>query len=791
MQKIVYREDQVPIMKYESKTMAVPAVPGAGKTFIVTRLVTKLLENNIDGREKILILTYMNSAVNNFKGRIKKLLNEKYGEESEIIPSNENNEIELNGVLKKIEELTEDDLNEIRKNNKNILRNLSNSYEVMTIHSLATKIIKENPESAMLSDEFLIADDAQKNIILNECIEKYLNTENGRKYFYHFIDYGKAYGNFDKEIELEQKWKNGFFELISKSISKLKYNEITPEILNERVEERGYRGIMVIVAPIYEIYCKKLKLNGLLDFDDLLINAYKIVRDDERVREKLNKKYKYIFEDECQDSNEIQGKIIKLIGGDNANLVRVGDINQSISGTFSESNPKFFKKFIKEADSCYRMDMSNRSSEDIIELANILVDYVNNNLPQDECRDALENMKIRTVERGKGYKENPKPDKYSINTKWMHRGSFNDEMKEIAKFVNGIKRKYPDKSIGILVPYNNDCLSMSKELEKYNIEFENLSSSSEKMKKVIYDISDILDFIINNDDNEKLISIIKNIFIKDESEEGKNDFLNIIKKFDTEELIYHFDELDFGVLDDSEEIFKKLKVSIIKIREILDYSWNRADLLVLFIRDRMDLTEEEMAIAEYLSFYIKYLKRENRDVDFEYIIDIIKDRANTSFKHILDITGNINGYEPLPGSVTLCTYHKSKGMEWDCVFMLKCDDYVFPDSLKCSFQCDRYYLKEKYKNPEALIMSEIEKLTNGLEKTDFSIEMKLDIIREKIRLFYVGITRAKEMLILSGSDYRDDATKRRAAKNNKIRKQNKSIYYKILENEINIRRNSK
>lgn len=98
MRKITYREDQAPIMEYKSGTMAVPAVPGAGKTFIVTRLVTELLENNINGKEKILILTYMNSAVNNFKGRIKKLLNEKYGEDVEIE-----------------ENLSEEEINEIKR----------------------------------------------------------------------------------------------------------------------------------------------------------------------------------------------------------------------------------------------------------------------------------------------------------------------------------------------------------------------------------------------------------------------------------------------------------------------------------------------------------------------------------------------------------------------------------------------------------------------------------------------------------------------------------------------------
>lgn len=773
MRKITYREDQAPIMEYKSGTMAVPAVPGAGKTFIVTRLVTELLENNINGKEKILILTYMNSAVNNFKGRIKKLLNEKYGEDAEIE-----------------ENLSEEEINEIKRKNKDTLRRLNNSYEVMTIHSLATKIIKENPESAMLNEEFMIADDAQRSIILNECIESYLSTEKGKKYFYYFINYEKAKDKKTKKINeekargFEETWKQGFFDLVTRSISKLKYNGITPDILNERVNEDGYKGIMVIVSPIYEMYCRRLKLHGLLDFDDLLINAHKIVRDDDAVREKLNKKYKYIFEDECQDSNEIQGKIIKLIGGENPNIVRVGDINQSISGTFSESNPKFFREFIESAGCCHRMYMSNRSSKDILELANLLVDYTKNSLPEIECRDALEDMKIKTVEKGKGYKENPEPKSYTINTKWLGTGSFDEEIRETIRFVEGIKRKYPDKSIGILAPYNNDCNKIAAELKRHDLQFENLSSSSEKMRKVIDDIANILDFIIDNDNIDKLMDVIGTAFIKEESEEGKADFLNIFKKFTTDELIYKFDEIDLGIVDDSSSIFAKFKNALEKIQEIMDYSWNRADLLVLFIRDRLDITEEEMAIAEYVAFYVKYLKREDKDVDFEYIVNVIKDRGNSSFRHILDITGNINGYEPTPGSVTVCTNHKSKGMEWDCVFMLKCTKYQFPSDLEFKLPCQKYFLKEKYSNPEALVASEIEKLTNGLERTNFDIELKLDQIREKIRLFYVSVTRAKEMLIISASVFNNDEDKKKKYP----LKQEKSEYFKLMENQVQKRR---
>ncbi|MFQ7252004.1 MAG: UvrD-helicase domain-containing protein, partial [Veillonella parvula] len=80
---------------------------------------------------------------------------------------------------------------------------------------------------------------------------------------------------------------------------------------------------------------------------------------DEDLKRKYQNKYEYVFEDECQDSNEIQGKIIGLICEEHKNLVRVGDINQSITGTFSSSDPKFFKEFIEESDFCYKMDMSN------------------------------------------------------------------------------------------------------------------------------------------------------------------------------------------------------------------------------------------------------------------------------------------------------------------------------------------------------------------------------------------------------------------------------------------------
>ena len=735
MNNINYREDQLPIISYENGTMAVPAVPGAGKTFIVTNLVAKLLCENKHKGGKILILTYMNSAVNNFKGRIKKILQD----------------------------------NEIKE---------ENSYEVMTIHSLAVKIIKEKPETVMLSEEFSIADDLQKNIILNECINNF-KLNGGQRAFVWFLKDQKDNEWKDRMLDA---WENGFYDLIGNAIGELKYNNITPYDL-EKIIDGSYKGILKIVLPIYKEYDKKLKQHGLLDYDDILILAHKALTLDEGLRNKFQSRYKYIFEDECQDSNEIQGKIIKLISKENNNLVRVGDINQSITGTFSSSDPKYFKEFIKEADNCFRMDMSNRSSKDIIDLANKLVKYVTTEFNQIECREALEAMDIKTVPENKGYKENPKPEVYSINTKRYI--TWQDEIEKTVMYAQNIKKKYPDKSIGILVPYNDQVTQVSKVLTDNNLEFEELGPNSLNKRRMLVNISYIIDFILNCDDIQKLILVLDKVFIHTDNELGKSDFLELIKNYTTEELIYNENKEDL-IIDNESDVYRGYVKGINVIKEILEYPITRLDLLILFIGQKLELEKEDRAVIDYVSFYIKYLLIENINMSLTDVYEIISNTKNRVFNYIIDVVYEINGYEPQPVSITVCNYHKSKGLEWDCVFLLGLVQYNFPDNVKQKFQSDRWYLKDRYKNPIAVVKSEIDKILNKSIDIDYMYKSKIDVINEKIRLLYVGITRAKEMLILSCSSYKDETE---IGKKNK--EQKPSIYINELEKHIKQKRNIK
>ncbi len=733
MNNINYREDQLPIIAYENGTMAVPAVPGAGKTFIVTNLVAKLLSEKKHNKSKILILTYMNSAVNNFKGRIKKILQD----------------------------------NEIKE---------ENSYEVMTIHSLAVKIIKEKPEVVMLSEEFSIADDLQKSIILGECIHKF-RLSGGEAAFQWFLKDQKDGEWKDRMLDA---WENGFYDLVGNAIGELKYKEISTEKLEDIVSDE-YKGILKIILPIYKEYDKKLKQNGLLDYDDILILAYRALTLDENLRLKFQNKYKYIFEDECQDSNEIQGKIIKLICKENNNLVRVGDINQSITGTFSSSDPKYFKEFIQDADNCYKMDMSNRSSKDILDLANKLVKYVTSEFRQEECRDALEDMEIRTVTSGMGYKENPNPEIYSINTKRYE--TWNDEIKKTVAYTKGIKKKYPDKSIGILVPFNDQITQVAKELMEENMEFEELGPNSLSKRKILNNIAYIIDFILNCDEIEKFISALDKVFIHSDNDLGKKDFLEMLRKYKVEELIYEEQKNSSIIIDKNSDIYIGFLDGVKTLKEILEHSTVRLDILILFIGEKLNLEKEDKAVIDYLAFYIKFITSDNINTSLVDVYNILFNTKNKVFNHIIEVVYEMNGYEPQPGSITVCNYHKSKGMEWDCVFLLGLVEYNFPDNVTQKFQCDKWYLKEKYKNPTAIIKSEIESVLMGEVPTNYMYTSKIDLINEKIRLLYVGITRAKEMLILSCSSYKD---KSEVGKKNK--EQKPSLYLNELEKYIEKRK---
>lgn len=709
---IVFRKDQKEIMKYKSGSMGIQAVPGAGKTFIITNLVAKLLKKMKDDDQdgKILVLTYMNSAANNFKSRIRAILEDE-------------------GLDK-------------------------GGFEVMTIHSLAMKIIRENTDIAMLSEESQIIDDYKKGILIQMAIDEYESIPANETRIRSFLKKDLR----DDQAQVD-KWYREFTNIVLNAIKLMKYADISVDRL-EAYLDLGQATIMKIIGPIYKNYQTILDQEGYFDYDDILIRAYRILVENESVAEKYQTRYAYVFEDECQDSNEIQGKIIDIISYKKAsrkkskrNLVRVGDVNQSITGTFTGSDPRYFKDFCLQADHFYEMNMAARSSRDILDLANHLV---------DQARGHLEGIHIEPVESGQAYKSNPKTDKYMVAARSLKNQE--EERDLVAKTIGYYQKAFPNYSIGILSFSNYDTDDMGDYLDARDIKYDKLGADSKVRKKVIGDLKLALDFLLEPI-RDNFVDLVMEAFVArfdlDLSQEGLESIAKSLAKEDHEALIYDGLYMEEWIsrervrLDDSiRMVFStSMSESMLAIRSICDY--NQADKLGLIshILNRLNLTNNEVLLSKYIVFYLGNLLS-YEGADLARLALSLDKRYSRVFDGAIESIYDMGETDPLGGSVTLATIHKSKGMEWDAVIITGINKSDFPSSLDDYFRVDRKYLRPDFKYPEAFVNMDIDKIlgvNRGKTRASYEDDLKLALIGERVRLLYVGITRAKSSLLLLNS----------------------------------------
>ncbi|AZV57711.1 ATP-dependent helicase [Clostridium sp. AWRP] len=701
-----FRDDQLPIMKYKGGTMAVSAVPGAGKTFITAQLVCKIIEEKLNKPGKVLVVTYMNSAVNNFKNRISHMLEERG------IDSN-------------------------------------NDYEVMTIHGLAMKVLQERPDVAGLDENFKVIDDVQKIFYLDNAVKMWRKLGGEKIYRSLLSEYGTK-----KYDEKGERWWKDFLQISDVLISELKLNRITPKKVEENRELLGNNSIIHILNYIYSRYEKMLSLNGYVDYNDILVLAYKALISDEDLRKKFQQKYSFVFEDECQDSNLVQCDILSIISerisADNkkreCNLVRVGDLNQSIMGSFTSSNPIYFKQFLREADENYVMNRSGRSTRNIMNLANFLVEYTVKNHPEERCRGALRYQKIHSVEDIEDLK-NPEVDEYGIYAYSM--SSWEDVKRKTIGEVKSFKRKHPDMTLAILIPFNSHVKEIAEELRKNEIECDELSSTSSERLKIINILGKMLGFLGEPDNLVKFRNLMYEII--DGDNEKKNVIINNITSFKIEDILEEsvFKTTSVCKLEEIDKnIFEDFICKLRMVKDILSNLNMPLQELILYIGYKLKLNNEDKAILQYVASYVRHKNAENNSVTLDEISQELLDIRSSAFTHICNVIYDIRGYEPVPEKVTVTTYHKSKGLEWDCVFLLYLNNYIYPYSIKGKFRSEHYYFKDEFKNPTAIGKAEVQKLLQNDVYYNPIIKAREEVVCEKIRLLYVAITRAKKYLIL-------------------------------------------
>ena len=565
-----------------------------------------------------------------------------------------------------------------RERIKNIRKNSSKIPNISTIHGLALRILKENGnhEKLGLSADFEICDDSQRNRILREISQKL---------------------GLDKKISEE----------FDRAVSIFKMNNcILPKNIND---EKIKKFVM-----FYKLYLHSLKENNLIDYDDMLTGSVRLLEENPDILSYYQNICEYLIEDEAQDSSLIQQKLIGLLGGKHKNIIRCGDVNQSITATFSNADVEGFRKFIIENYNI-SMNCSQRCAKGVWGLANELIET---SLGNNVSKNAFFKMFMQPVE-GK----NP-VEKNAVITEIFDTSQ--DEKNQILKIIRETFSKKPDCTIGILLRNNYQVESWQNLIE--NAGFKVITRNQCLAQKTIFKaIFAIMKIVLNPFDNEVLG---QNYEILSETGRYKCGLGDEIKKYENPFIQINCDNIN--------------NISLEQFYWDINY-WVSLSYLSpneLAVKAAQDLgllkSEIDKSNIHLISTLIKRICIKNNSLFYavERLTELAKRPNLSGFKFFSE--EDEDDKKSLQGKVQIMTMHKSKGDEFNLVFMPEMSEKNLPLSI------DSITLKSADFIEQIKCMS-----PNYKKKTDF--ELKQEILEENLRLLYVAITRAKNRLYITAS----------------------------------------
>ena len=507
------------------------------------------------------------------------------------------------------------------------------------------------------------------------------------------------------------------------------------------------KSIVFAILDIVKLYIKKLNTyktqNNIYTFNDIARFAIKILKENDSAKNELKYSFKEIMIDEYQDTNDVQELLMSYI--ENNNVYMVGDIKQSIY-RFRGSNPNIFKnKYDKyfNNDGGYKIDLVKnfRSRNEVINNINNIFKL----LMDDEIGGANYKLSHEMVYGLTKYDEEKVNDfKYDI---------------DVLEYENASESEYDDSEIEIF--------TIAKDIkDKINSKLKVFDKNTETMREATYsDFVIILDRSNYFNDFKKIfeymgipltvlrddklntsndILIIKNIidFIirihnKDFGIEFRYDFMSIGRSFLYEysdsELFEYFKNNNFY----DSKLFKDFSnfdsLNSMSCSEVLDK-----------ILDITDFYSKIYKIGNYEDVNVRIKSIYNLSIDLNnigYSILEFRDYLNEILDNGIDI--KYKTYNSNNDSVKIMTIHASKGLEYPICYFADLDHKFNTMELKDLFIVDRKYgiivpneINDNNKN-ETSILKELYK--NNFMKEEIS---------EKLRLFYVALTRAREKLII-------------------------------------------
>src|SRR5688572_5132007 len=255
------------------------------------------------------------------------------------------------------------------------------------------------------------------------------------------------------------------------------------------IQQEDMRSNRPAIAQIYDAYSKRCFKNGAMDFDDLLLKMYDLLKNFPDALSKYQHKFKYILIDEYQDTNPAQYEIIKLLGAMHENICVVGDDAQSIY-SFRGATIQNILQFQKDYDDVkvVKLEQNYRSTQSILNVANEVIKNNKGQIPKSLWTDNAEGEKIRLV----------------------RTMTDNEEGKFVADTIQELKLRnhYSNKDVAILYRTNAQSRSFEESLRRMGIAYTMYGGISFYQRKEIKDFVAYLRVIVNTRDEESLKRII-------------------------------------------------------------------------------------------------------------------------------------------------------------------------------------------------------------------------------------------------------------------------------------------
>lgn len=503
-----------------------------------------------------------------------------------------------------------------------------------------------------------------------------------------------------KEMDLPPKEYH--VNTVRTRISSAKSNLITP-VMYERdslLRDQDRDNKMPELHRIYKKYIQHCVRGGAMDFDDLLLQLFRLFQENpEGVLEKYRKQFQYVMVDEFQDTNYLQYAIIKklvLYPGSPRNICIVGDDAQSIYA-FRGATIKNILDFEQDFPDAkiFKLEQNYRSTPHIVKAANDVITY-----------NAKQIKKEIWTEQESGHK-----------IKLFKCATDVEEGRKVADYIIELKNRYHLKNREIAILYRTNAQSriFEEQLRRVNIPYKVFGAMSFYQRKEIKDLLAYLRLIVNLKDNEAFKRIINY------PKRGIGD--TTVDKF-----VRHASENNLSVWESTDHFdlpprtansLKQFKMQIEEVRHFAAKSDAYQTAVYAYKLSGMsaelkqDLTNEGIQRQENVMALLDGIKNFTEEDEFQEAGP--QDKSLSSYLQFISLITELDQADDQADYVTLMSVHSAKGLEFNAVIVGGLEENLFP-----SFMAS--------KDPEQ--------------------------IDEERRLFYVAITRAKQHLALSYANTR-------------------------------------